>query len=71
MVKKKSKDLQQKQKSRAKYPFPDELKELIRLVNLIPPDFHLQNLTMNWICKGSLCERKPAIQTPRRQYLMQ
>lgn len=43
--KKEGKALPKKQKSRAKYPCPDELKELIRLVNLIPYDFQLQNLT--------------------------
>ncbi len=40
--KKEGKTSLQKQKSRAKYSQPDELKELIRLVNLIPPDFQMK-----------------------------
>ncbi len=32
-----------KQKSRAKYPCPDELAEMIRQVNLIPPDFRMKS----------------------------
>lgn len=43
MVKKKkeSRALPQKQKSRAKYPFPPELEEMLRQVNLIPLDFQM------------------------------
>ncbi len=46
MVKKKreSKNLQKKQKSRAKFQCPTELEDLIYQVNLIPPDFQMQSL---------------------------